>query len=48
MEEHFHKNLSHLRRDYAKGDLHKHQIAANPFTQFSQWFQEMQQAGFVE
>lgn len=41
-------DLSDLRREYSKAGLHESELAANPFEQFSRWFNEIDQTDFLD
>lgn len=42
------ENLSELRRSYRLGELHRKDLNANPFEQFSLWFGQALEAGLTE
>ena len=41
-------DLSNFREEYLKGQLHRKDLAANPFEQFQTWFDQALKAGIPE
>lgn len=43
-----HKNIAAIREDYAKGSLSEHEVADDPFKQFTAWFEQALGAQVME
>lgn len=41
-------NVADLRKDYRRGELHREELAADPFEQFRRWFDAACAAGVIE